>query len=33
MLSTESIFTCTPHLLKDQPEDGLVIKPKHVAEL
>ena len=21
------------HLLKDQPEDGLVIRPKHVAEL
>jgi len=23
----------TLHLLKDQPEDGLVIRPKHVAKL
>jgi len=23
----------TLHLLKDKPEDGLVIRPKHVAEL
>jgi len=27
------IIDNTPHLLKDQPEDGLVIRPKHVAEL
>jgi len=33
MLSIESIFNCTLHLLKDQPEDGLVIRPKHVTEL
>jgi len=28
-----SIIDCTPHLLKDQPENGLAIRPKHVAEL
>jgi len=29
----ESIINCTLHLLKDQPEDGPAVWPKHVAEL
>jgi len=29
----ESIMNCTPQLLKGQPEDGLAVCPKHVAEL
>jgi hypothetical protein len=33
MLSIESIFNYKLQLLRDQPEDGLVIRPKYVAEL
>jgi hypothetical protein len=28
-----SIIHCTPHLLKDQPEDGPTTGPKHVAKI
>jgi len=31
MSQIESINNCTPHLLKDEPEDGPEIGPKHVA--
>jgi len=30
-LLIESVINCTLHLLKDQPEDGPTIGPKHVA--
>jgi len=32
-LYIESIINHTPHLLKDQPEDGPAVWAKHVAEL